>query len=840
MAQFALVDGRRRNHTESIACREPSRLPFGPARGRLYLLAEHAAANGQEHRFCQVVMRHVQMAFVEAEGMGVAAALTKALQLVNRALWEEGQELPPLKRLPIGLVAAAIDGADAYFCQIATGQVFVSRGGEAVSLPGLSHWHDVHAGAVAPTPALGQAPDLAPVIGHCRLAPGDLLVLSATNLARLIDAPTLANLSSEGGEAVVTQLCTLAEDFGLLHTSGMTLRILETPSAAAERLPLSLAMVGASPAESTVASRPGLADRLGQVWRRPVANAAPAVGEPDLTAVAAEPPVEAEPVPDEPLPDNIVRLYTSPPLATLAAAPEVADEPDLTAVAAAPPAEEAPPPRRPTPPTRSVRARWLDALAASMVVATESLRGAGVVAPARPVARPAARRPARSAASRPIAPEPVYRATGGMTPAVADALAGTATLRASGLRLPTANASNVPLLALAGVALALILAAGVNMLIRPAGPPAFRSEPAPATGAASAEQWTAAPTISELTLARLTSTQAAAEAVAPPAGGAASTPVADAPAPVSAESVTAEGATASRGASPATTGTNDGSRLGPVTVLADLTATNTPATTPKQLIVGRGNLYVLDPYTSTLYLIDSAGKAPTPLLTRGWSIGREKVTDLVGATWRGDTLVVMDRHRAYTLDGPNGTWRVAPLAAAGLGAGVHPIDTFEGSLYVLDSVRNQVLKFTKGAYARPPLPWLKQPEKVDLSGAVDIAIDGRIYALTASGQLLTLSRGALEKRQPIQATPALQAPAALISPANSDFLYVAESNGRILKLTKDGAVAAQFRPADGNAELANLSALAVDEASQTIYAVAGNRIVRLAMPDGHRPRAPLS
>jgi hypothetical protein len=275
-------------------------------------------------------------------------------------------------------------------------------------------------------------------------------------------------------------------------------------------------------------------------------------------------------------------------------------------------------------------------------------------------------------------------------------------------------------------------------------------------------------------------------------------------------------------------------------VLADLSSTNTPATTPKQLIVGRGNLYVLDPYTSTLYLIDPAGKAPTPLLTRGWSIGREKVTDLVGATWRGDTLVVMDRNRAYTLDGPNGTWRVAPLAAASLGAGVHPVGSFDGNLYVLDSVKNQVLKFAQGAYARPPLPWLKQQEKIDLSGAVDIAIDGRIYALTASGQLLTLSRGALEKRQAIQATPALQTPAALISPANSAYLYVADANGRIVKLTKDGAVAAQFRPVDGSAELANLSALAIDEASQTIYAVVGNRVVRLALPDGSRPRTPLS
>ena len=828
MAQFALVDGRRRNHTNSIACREPSRLPFGPARAQLYLLAEHAAANGQEHRFCQVVMRHVQLAFVDAEGAGVAAALAKALQLVNRALWEEGQALPPSKRLPIGLVAVAVDGADAYFCQIATGQVFVSRDDAAVSLPGLSHWHDLHAGAVEPTPALGQTPDLQPTIGRCRLAPGDLLVLSATNLARLIDAPTLATLSSEGGEAVVTQLCTLAEDFGLLHTSGMTLRILETPGSATERQPLALELLGEPPAEAIIAARPGLADRLGQVWRRPAVDQTPSFVEDSSVVATADLPVEAEAPPvEETLPGNVVRLYTSPPLAALADEPGAPPEP---------PIEEMATTRRPTaPPTRSARARWLDALAASMVVATESLRGVAGAAPARP----AARRPARSSASRPVAPEPVYRATGGMTPAAATGLTGAATLRAAGLRWPAASSSNVPLLALAGVAIALILAAGVNLLVRPATSIDLRSETAsasaPSPRVAAATPTDAAPT-SELTLARLTAGQPPATAVATPAASVAPATT-DAG---NANSAMAERAATSRGASPATTGATDGNRLGPVTVLADLTATNTPATTPKQLIVGRGNLYVLDPYTSTLYLIDPAGKAPTPLLTRGWSIGREKVTDLVGATWRGDTLVVMDRNRAYTLDGPNGTWRVAPLAGASLGAGVHPVGSFEGNLYVLDSVKNQVLKFAQGAYARPPLPWLKQQEKVDLSGAVDIAIDGRIYALTASGQLLTLSRGVLEKRQSIQATPALQTPAALISPANSAYLYIAEANGRILKLTKDGAVANQFHPVDGSAELANLSSLAVDEASQTIYAVVGNRVVRLALPNGPHPRAPIS
>lgn len=822
LSQFALVDGRRRNHTESVACREPSRLPFGPPRSHLYLLAEHAAANGHEHRFCQKVMQEVQLAFAAEESAGPAVALTRAIQLVNQALWEGGQELPPHKRLPIGLVALAIDGAEAYLCQIATGQIFISRGEAHVSLPELSHWRDLHAGAIEPTPALGQTPALTPRLARCRLAPGDLIVLGATNLARLIDLPTLSRLAAQPTEAVVTHLCTLAEDFGLLHTSGMTLRILATPGPAAVE-PLRLDFLTPVLVEETAARHQGLADRLSHLLRRgPAGRAAASVPAPAV--VPDDPDGLTAPAPaEERLPENVVRLYTTPPLAALAEPAPVAAPP-----AAARPAPEVPP--DPAPGPRPRRTRWLDALAASMVLATEPLRRAAAPPPRPVAARRSPRRPRPVGATRrPAAPEPVYRAAGDLTPAAAGGPAPAIALRMAALRWPTGALNSALIVAMALLATVLVLAATLNSALRPSWPLPFRAEPAGAATvsapAAAAPAQPAAPLTSERTLAYLIASRPPVEAAAPPAAAS----------DASERMVTNRGAAAA-----AIEAETQAGRLGPVTVLADLSASGTPASTPKQLIAGRGNLYVLDPYTSTLYLLDPAGKPPTPLLSRGWSIGREKVTDLLGATWRGDTLVVMDRQRAYTLDGPNGTWRVAPLAAAGLAAGVHPVASYDGGLYILDSANSKVLKFAQGAYQKPPQPWLKPQEKVDLSGAVDIAIDGHIYALTASGHLLILYRGGLEKRQLIEVTPALQAPAALVSPANSHYLYVAEAGGRILKLTKDGVVVAQLRPAEGSADLAGLSDLWVDEATQTIYAVAGNRVVRLGLPDSSRPRAAIS
>jgi hypothetical protein len=809
MSQFALVAGRRRNHTAAIACREPSRRPLGHSRAHLYLLAEHAAADGYDHELCHAITRGVQLAFVAEESAGAAVALERAVRSINHVIWEETRTLPAHRRLPFGLVAVAIDGADAYLCQVATGQAFILRDTDLVGLPALGYWHDLHMGAVAPAPALGQAPDLEPEVVHCRLRAGDLLVICGTNLARLMDITSLEALTAQPSERLAGHLCGLAEDYGLFHTCGMSLRIIETPAAQTEAEPIHLHPAGADEVVSPATVHQNLGSRLSRVLGAlPVVAAAPpaplAQTTHPIAVQVAEPPAI-----EEALPGNVVRLYSTPPLA-----PPMEETPIPEPV----PARPADRPRAARA-TRPLRARWLDALAASFVIASDTVRRAPL-APRRTAPVPArAQYAARASRARSRVAEPVYRASAGIEPASSDGLTGAATLRFASLRWP---ASTTPLaLALMVVAAALVVAAGVSNLLQSGLLPLFSpasSELArpPAAVQQAREQREAALAVTDPVTARETLEQAStlltqAEATAP--------------SPSAAEQIAAE-----RVATQLALDTvNRVHRLGTVTVLADLSASGTPDSAPKQLIAGAGALYVLDSYANTLYLVDPAGKAPTPLLTKGWTIARQKVSDLVGATWRGDTLVVMDRSRAYTMDGPNGTWRVEPLATANLGLGAHPVASFGGSLYVLDNASRQVLKFARGAYQRSPQHWLKA-EAADLSGAVDIAIDGRIYALTARGQILALFQGGLEKTLTVQATPAVQTPSALISPAGSDYLYLAEAGGRILKLTKDGALVNQLRVAEGSTDLAGLSDLVVDEANHAIYAVAGNRVVRMALP----------
>jgi hypothetical protein len=612
-------------------------------------MAEHLAADGHEHGLCPILMREVQSAFAAEEPAGAARALAGAIRAVNRVMWEESRGMAPHKRLPLGLLAVAIDGNDAYICQIAAGQVFLARGGEWLALPDIDHWKALHKGALSAGPALGQTPELEPEIYHCRLADGDWIMLCATNLARLIDAETATRLAITPTTAA-GHLCTLAEDFGLAATHGMTLQIAQTPAGPAPYAPLTLARLDLAQPDAVEAVRSAAAAEMAAAAQAAAERELAQVRRAEAVAAGATAPLTTRPF-TGPLPENVIRLYRTPPLAPATPAEPGAAEPAPAQPAAgARPTAGRPSGQRPTF-ERPLRARWLDALAASLVLAGDAVRRGPPQRAARPrpsrsvPRRPAPRRPAAPAGGAPIAPEPVYRASSSTAAASVGSLADLASVRLTSLPWPSWSVPAA--IALAVVTAALLLAAGISSLMQSGYIQGFGSDtPAVAEIVQQAREQRQAVTQTQavdLVTARQTLEQVQTQLAQAEASNPRSEELS--------RQLAAEQA-ATQAALDTLTRTT---RIGPVSVLADLSASGTSATTPKQLMVGNGKVYVLDPYANTLYLVDRGGQEPTPLLTKGWTIARQKVDDLLSATWRGDTLVVMDRQRAYSLDGPNGT-----------------------------------------------------------------------------------------------------------------------------------------------------------------------------------------
>jgi hypothetical protein len=171
-------------------------------------------------------------------------------------------------------------------------------------------------------------------------------------------------------------------------------------------------------------------------------------------------------------------------------------------------------------------------------------------------------------------------------------------------------------------------------------------------------------------------------------------------------------------------------------------------------------------------------------------------------------------------------WR-KPVAAGAYG----------GNLYLLDAQAGRILKYVPaaGGYTNPPVDYLAAPAP-DLSGAIDMGIDGRIYVLMADGKVLKFMLG---KQQPFDITgldQPLANPVAMFVTGEDEAqgsIYIADAGlARVVQLNKKGEFLGQYKAGEGAGDLAQLSGLFVDEAQQRIYLASGARLYAAPMNQG--------
>lgn len=120
--------------------------------------------------------------------------------------------------------------------------------------------------------------------------------------------------------------------------------------------------------------------------------------------------------------------------------------------------------------------------------------------------------------------------------------------------------------------------------------------------------------------------------------------------------------------------------------------------------------------------------------------------------------------------------------------------------------------------------WLK--ENYDLANAVDLAVDGSLYLLSAGGEISVFENGRLKRRltltllEPLGPRPRLYTGAAL------KHLYIFDpARQRIIQLDKNGDLRVQYAAA----ELKNGFAFAVDHTEENALFLAGDKIYRIPL-----------
>ena len=110
---------------------------------------------------------------------------------------------------------------------------------------------------------------------------------------------------------------------------------------------------------------------------------------------------------------------------------------------------------------------------------------------------------------------------------------------------------------------------------------------------------------------------------------------------------------------------------------------------------------------------------------------------------------------------------------------------------------------------------------MDLTGAVDIAIDGFIYVLYADGTIRKFEGGVPIEFQVTELDKPMNRATAIYAAPDEEaqFIYVADAgNKRVVQLNKDGRFVRQFKPRDEESvDFNTLRSIFVDELGGKLY-----------------------
>jgi hypothetical protein len=257
----------------------------------------------------------------------------------------------------------------------------------------------------------------------------------------------------------------------------------------------------------------------------------------------------------------------------------------------------------------------------------------------------------------------------------------------------------------------------------------------------------------------------------------------------------------------------------------------------RRVIVNGLYVYVLDMGSDHVYQhqLDEAGDAleadeADPILARrAQQVGSAVVGDMVDLVWmpaggnrQTSDLLILESGGLLEY---NPSWGLTTVPIAGTDTWALPVavGSYFGNFYVLDPQLGQILRYTPTTedYSNPPENYFSGDVTVDLTGAVDMAIDGFIYVLYADGNIRKFEGGVPVDFQIKEIDKPLERPTAIYAAPDeaAQHIYVADAgNSRVVQLNKDGRFMRQFKPRDeATADFDTLRSLYVDELSGKLY-----------------------
>ena len=178
------------------------------------------------------------------------------------------------------------------------------------------------------------------------------------------------------------------------------------------------------------------------------------------------------------------------------------------------------------------------------------------------------------------------------------------------------------------------------------------------------------------------------------------------------------------------------------------------------------------------------------ILKVGDQAGGQTVGQLVAMTLRVSNLVVLDKNFvAFVFSPDTSAWEAQALGGADALGKPKAIASYDGNLYLLDSLPAQVTKYVAGQYDQPPATWITDQQSMDqMVNPVSINIDGAIYVLQADGKILVMQGGKVTRTIPAKPNDD-NPPTALFTSTDTQDLYLLRpKTASVSRMSKEGQV----------------------------------------------------
>jgi hypothetical protein len=236
------------------------------------------------------------------------------------------------------------------------------------------------------------------------------------------------------------------------------------------------------------------------------------------------------------------------------------------------------------------------------------------------------------------------------------------------------------------------------------------------------------------------------------------------------------------------------------------------------LLTDAKRIYSADPKDRSVYIIDLEDLSITVVADTSEATANLKYPVMAS----NESVYYFSTGNVVEFTTTDNEIKILPINLLGDASQFVAADTYNSRYYILNRQESQIYRYTRNANTfSSPYAWIQ--EAADFSDAIDISIDGHIYVLLSTGEIIKYLRGNSIEFKLETINPPLLNPSAIYSSPDLKFIYILEpSESRLILYDKSGQFLEQYK----DEFIKNAKDFAVDEIDKHIYFLKGTEIMK--------------